>query len=265
MPINLRLAATIGIAAAVMATWCTTAPVTASPRLTPFGSRSRPAASLAAANAPATGPMVTEATREYTTMAATRYQHQNRESEANHTYFYDCVGFVSYAMSRAAPTAWATARDTLHIRKGYVPSPAHYASLFATVNGGTSITGWAPVQSVTALQPGDVIVWYYDAAARDKPGSASGHAVVVAETPTPTGPDAYSALVYDSTATPHGPNDTRLTNRANQPGPVGKPSGLGEGTIGILATAGGQIAAVQWSSGGRAVASAHYAMARPVS
>ena len=198
-------------------------------------------------------------------MVATRYQHHNQESEIDHTYFYDCVGFVSYAMTRAAPTAWATTRDTLKIRSGYVPSPASYLRLFARLDAGNNLPGWAPIASVAALQPGDVVAWYYDAAATDKPGSASGHAVVIAGPATKTGPGAYSVLVYDSTATPHGPQDTRLTNPANQPTAAGKPSGLGRGTIGLLVTSSGTISSVQWSAGGRSVRSAHYGMARPTS
>jgi hypothetical protein len=209
--------------------------------------------------------MVGEAEREYTSMVATRYQHHNQESEADHTFFYDCVGFVSYAMSQAAPTASTTTRDTLKIKKGYVPSPASYVRLFGKVDAGTGLAGWAPVTSVAALQAGDVVAWYYDSGAAAKPGSASGHAVVIAGPPSQTGSDAYSVLVYDSTATPHGSDDTRRTNPANKPGPHGKPSGLGRGTIGIQAKSDGQIAAVQWSAGGSAVKSAHYGMARPVS
>src|SRR3981081_1307783 len=38
-------------------------------------------------------PTVWKAERESTSMVATRYQHHNQESEADHTYFYDCVGF----------------------------------------------------------------------------------------------------------------------------------------------------------------------------
>jgi hypothetical protein len=213
---------------------------------------------------PASGPMLGEGEREYTTMVATRYQHHNQESEVDHSYYYDCVGFVSYAMSLAAPTASNTTRDTLKIKKGYVPSPKSYVGLFGKVNGGASLAGWAPVTSVAALQPGDVVAWYYDSSAASKPGSASGHAVVIAGPPTQTEPGAYSVLVYDSTATPHGADDTRRTNPANKAGPGGKPSGLGRGTIGILATSDGQISAVQWSAGGSAVRSAHYGMARPI-
>jgi hypothetical protein len=131
-------------------------------------------------------------------MIATRYQHHNQESEADHTYFYDCVGFVSYAMSQAAPTASTTTRDTLKIKKGYVPSPASYVRLFGKVDAGTGLAGWAPVTSVAALQAGDVIAWYYDGGAASKPGSASGHAVVIAGPLSQTGSDAYSVLVYDS-------------------------------------------------------------------
>jgi len=233
----------------------TAAAVSAAP--TPPADVTRPGSS--------TGPLLTEAAREYTTMVATRYQHHNEESEVRHTYFYDCVGFVSYAMTQAAPTAWASTRGFVKLRPGYVPSPARYVALFDKVDAGASLAGWAAVPTVTSLQPGDVIAWYYDANATSKPGSASGHAVVVAGPVSQTGPGTYSLLVYDSTATPHGPNDTRLTNPANQPDAGGKPSGLGRGTIGILATPGGQISAVQWSAGGRSVRSAHYGMGRPVS
>jgi hypothetical protein len=214
---------------------------------------------------PVASPMLGEAGREYTTMVATRYQHHNQESEIDHSYFYDCVGFVSYSMRRAAPTAWATTQDTLKIRAGFVPSPGRYVSLFDKLDAGTNLAGWAPVTSVAALQPGDVVAWSYDRRAATKPGSASGHAVVIAATPTRSGPDAYSVLVYDSTGTPHGPDDTRRTNPANEPDPGGRPSGLGEGTIGLVAAPDGHIAAVQWSAGGRAVSAAHYGMARPVS
>jgi hypothetical protein len=210
-------------------------------------------------------PLLAEAGREYTTMVATRYQHHNQESEVDHSYFYDCVGFVSYAIGRAAPTAWATTQNTLKIRTGFVPSPARYVSLFDKLDAGTNLAGWAPVTSVAALQPGDVVAWSYDRGSATKPGRASGHAVVIAGALTRTGPDAYSVLVYDSTATPHGSDDTRRTNAANEPGPGGRPSGLGEGTIGLLATPDGHIATVQWSQGGRAVRSARYGMARPVS
>jgi hypothetical protein len=213
----------------------------------------------------ATGPLFAESNREYTTMVATRYQHHNQESEADHTYFYDCVGFVSYAVSRAAPTASTTTRDTMKIRAGYVPSPARYVALFAKVNAGTNLPGWAPITSVADLQPGDVIAWYYDPSATSKPGSASGHAVIIGARPTQTGPDTYSVLVYDSTASPHGPQDTRLTNPASQPNAAGKPSGLGQGTIGLVVTSRGSISSAQWSAGGRSVRSAHYGMARPVS
>ena len=198
-------------------------------------------------------------------MVATRYQHHNVESEVDRTYFYDCVGFVAYALSRGAPTASATSRSLLNIGDRFVPSPAKYVSLFDKIDAGTSVAGWAPVTSVANLQPGDVIAWYYDAAATAKPGSATGHSVVIAAAPTKTGSDAYSVLVYDSTATPHGPHDTRLTNPANKPNKGGKPSGLGQGTIGLLVTSSGAISSVQWSAGGKSVKSAHYGMARPIS
>src|SRR5579859_6658529 len=65
-------------------------------------------ASTPGQGSPSTAPMLAEAQHELNTMTATRYQHHNVEDAAAGTYFYDCVGFVTYALGQAAPTARST-------------------------------------------------------------------------------------------------------------------------------------------------------------
>ena len=198
-------------------------------------------------------------------MAATRYQHRNRENLEAGTYFYDCVGFVTYALGRAAPVARSTIMSTFSIRAGLVPSPELYVRLFDELNGGQA--GWTAVHDVADLRPGDVVAWSYDSTtSSNEPGhdhAAHGHAFIVASPPQPDGPRSYLVQVWDSTATPHGPNDTRRTNPKNLPGPDGRPSGLGTGTVRLDANTDGTLGTVHWSPTGGSVPAAHFGMGRP--
>lgn len=61
---------------------------------------------------------------------------------------------------------------------------------------------------------------------------------------------SYALLVYDSTATPHGPADTRRSDSRNEVGPNGLPSGLGMGTIHLIPDGStGAPVAVAWTVG----------------
>jgi len=218
-----------------------------------------------APRAAGSAPLLGEAVREYTTMTATRYQHRNVERRGVGTYFYDCVGFVTYALGQAAPTAQATILDTFHVRPGYVPSPGLYVRLFDALDG--TQPGWAPVRTVAALRPGDVVAWSYRAASSsNEPGGdhrARGHALIVGSVPEPSGPGSYLVTVWDSTGTPHGPDDTRRTNRKNLPDAAGRPSGLGSGTVRLDAAPDGALLTVHWSPTSGPVAPAEFAMGRP--
>jgi hypothetical protein len=213
------------------------------------------------------GPLLGEAVHEYTTMTATRYQHHDVENAAAGTYFYDCVGFVSYALSQAAPTADATIRREYNIGPNRVPAPGRFVSLFGTLDG--SQPGWEPVATVADLRPGDVVAWsYVSATSSNEPGhdhASRGHAFVVASVPQASGTDSYLVQVWDSTGTPHGPNDTRRTNPKNLPDAGGKPSGLGTGAVRIDASPDGSLATVHWSPSSGPVPAAHFGMGRPVS
>jgi hypothetical protein len=219
----------------------------------------------AAQATPPASPVLTEAAHEFMTMTATRYQHRNLENATAGTYFYDCVGFVTYALGQAAPTARTTIMSTFSVRAGRVPSPGLYVRLFNQLNG--TQAGWAPVHRIADLLPGDVVAWSYDSASSSNESGSDhtsrGHAFIVAAAPQPDGTNSYLVQVWDSTATPHGPNDSRRTNPKNQPGPNGKPSGLGTGTVRLDANADGALGTVHWSPTSGTVPAAHFAMGRP--
>lgn len=229
------------------------------------GATARVPAGMSNAMTPPTSPVLSESVREYTTMTATRYQHHNVEDAAAGTYFYDCVGFVTYALERAAPTARDTIDARFSIRPGFVPSPGRFVQLFDELDG--TQAGWSPVHQVSALEPGDVVAWAYDrSTSSNEPAhdhAASGHAFIVAAAPVPDGARSYLVQVWDSTGSPHGPNDTRRTNAKNLPGPAGRPSGLGQGTVRLDAAADGALVTVHWSPAGRPVPAARFAMGRP--
>jgi hypothetical protein len=254
---------TVCLVSALLAAAALAVPANASseppPRLT-SPSTVRPAQLAAPVSA-----VLTEAEHEFSTMTATRYQHHNVENAVPGTYFYDCVGFVTYALDQAAPAAHSTIMTRFSVRPGRVPSPGLFVQLFGQLNG--TQAGWAPVHRVADLLLGDVVAWSYDnAASSNEPGHdhmSRGHAFIVAAAPQPDGTNSYLVQVWDSTATPHGPNDTRRTNPKNLPGPNGKPSGLGTGTVRLDANADGALANVHWSPTSGTVPDAHLAMGRP--
>jgi hypothetical protein len=200
-------------------------------------------------------PLTNEAGREYRVMSETRYQHLRVVSGGR--FFYDCVGFLAYALGQADPVALATINRTFSIAAHRVPSPARFVSLFDRLDGAQ--LGWRPIRRVADLEPGDVIAWTYV-----NPTGSNGHAAVVAEAPVASSAGSYLVTVWDSTATPHGPADTRRVNPRNLPGPNGRPSGLGSGTIRVDARPDtGAVLAVHWSPSSGPLAPAHYGLGRP--
>jgi hypothetical protein len=177
---------------------------------------------------PATNAVLAAVADQFTTMVATRYQHHDVENAQEGTYFYDCVGMVTYTLRLAAPNAIAALETDLGIRKGFVPNPAHYLQWFTALPGEPN-QYWMPVTRVEDLLPGDVIAWTIEA--NNPHPIPAGHALIAAGPLLPLSDGSYALLVYDSTGTPHGPFDTRRTDPRNELGPNGLPSGLGRGTI----------------------------------
>ena len=124
-------------------------------------------------------PMVAAAYRQFNTMRCTHYQHRYAEDQADGTYYYDCVGFTSYTLHRADPTAWTTLVAAVRLPAGYVPSPRLSASFFGRL-ASNPLPNWQAVPTAAAVLPGDLLAW--SPSAEDV--QSAGHAVLVCPTPS---------------------------------------------------------------------------------
>ena len=205
-------------------------------------------------------PLLTEAKHQFETMKSTFYQYRIEVDRKAGSYRYDCVGFVSYSLQQAAPEAWASVFKATGIGKNRIPSPPKYQVFFANLST-TSQPGWQAVTKTNDLRPGDIVSWDH----RTK--SAVGHAVILASTPLPLpGKEgSWKVEVYDSTGSPHS-DDTRPTDDRAQPLPSnGRRSGLGRGTMVLVADpATGRLTGLAWSLKAKAV-TVPIAAGRPVS
>ena len=209
-------------------------------------------------------PVLGAVIQAWQTMDWTIYAHHDVVDATAGTYQFDCVGMTNYFLSVGAPAANQALRSKLGIGTHFVPRPAAMARYFAALT--TKGNGWwTPVRKVTAIQGGDII------AVPPKSGTCqSGHALVAAGRPLRLDNGDYALLVYDSTATPHGPSDTRLTDPHNRPlppttaRPYPRPSGLGSGTIEIKPGSSGTPRTMYWSIDGPAYGAA-LQIARPTS
>lgn len=214
--------------------------------------------STAAELPPVSGRFFEEVTNEFETMTTTRYQHKTEVDRTVGSYRYDCVGFVSYALRRSAPQAWASVVSVCGIRKGYFPSPPRYQRFFAGL-AETPQPGWQAIAKVSELRPGDIVSW------DRKTKTAVGHAVVIASIPSPEPDGVWVVKVYDSTASPH-LDDSRLDDSRAQPRePGGRRSGLGHGVMALIADpASGALIGYRWSPKAKTII-APIAAGRPTS
>ncbi len=169
-----------------------------------------------------------EVVQEFEKMKETRYQHKTEVDRTSGTYRYDCVGFVSYALRQASPKAWASVVTACGIRKGYFPSPPLYQKFFTSLEQHPQ-PGWRNVAKVADLLPGDIVSWDH------KTQNAVGHAVVIAGQPRHEGAGVWIVPVYDATAAPHFEDSRPGDERAQPTEPGGRRSGLGRGTIALIA------------------------------
>lgn len=220
-------------------------------------------------------PTLASAYQQFNTMRCTHYQHSYTETPAEGLYYYDCVGFTGYTVRVATPQAWASVQSATGIAPGYVPTPTRFAAFFTSL-ATTPQTGWQAVTTGAAILPGDVLAWGPEP---NNPEEA-GHSVMALSAPQPLGDGKYALVVMDSTATDHGPDDTRRSaplNQRNAPlgastntgstsaAPSTAPSGLGIGTIGLVTDpTSGAVTGIQWSIG-VAVTTVTFGVGRPVS
>ena len=225
--------------------------------------------------AASSSPTLAAAFEQFNTLRCTHYAHQYSETPATGIYYYDCVGFTGYSVRTATPTAWQSVVTATGLRPGYVPTPQLFQEFFASMLTSAPPAGWAAVPTATAIQPGDVLAWIANQT------TEAGHSVMALSTPVPipastatdkplaAGESTYALIIMDSTATTHGPLDTRRTDNplSQRNAPLGSdaefdgapdpisagspdaPSGLGIGTIGLVANASGQVTGIIWSLG----------------
>lgn len=169
-------------------------------------------------------------------MTSTHYQHHYRIDPRAGVYNADCVGLVDNVVRRATPAAWKDLHEQLNIRRGYVPRPGRWITFLTSPLPET----WKRIQRADQVRAGDIIVMGKQPSTR-----FVGHAVIVAEAPQRLTDGSYAVRIIDSTGTPHGSADTRLTDRRAQ-----GHSGLGEGTIQLRVGSSGLITGAAWSIDG---------------
>lgn len=178
--------------------------------------------------------LATEAARELAVMKVTAYEHTTFIDEAAGTFKYDCSGFLGYALSRVLPTHFAAVKSFGAVTR---PLAKHYQLFFASIAPKTVKSGWSRVTRAIDLKPGDVVAWLKPA---DLVSNNTGHVMIVRGLPTvnPKRADEVIVPVTDSTASFHGPSDTRA--------PVAG-DGLGNGPIGIVVDAAGAPLRYRWT------------------
>ena len=193
------------------------------------------------------GPLFREATNEWAVMTSTLYQHQTRVDREAGSYRYDCVGFVSYALKRAAPQAWVTVVKVTGLAKGRIPSPPRYQTFFAGLAQHPQ-PGWEAVTRAGDLRPGDVVAWEH------RTETSSGHALVIGGIPAPAGEGAWRVEVFDSTSSPHGEDSRPQDARAQVLTATGRHSGLGHGVMVFTADpVSGALTGVRWGPKAKAI------------
>lgn len=254
---------------------CTFPGAVPQPTVTPSGAPQVTTQVSAPLGEASSSPTLASAYQQFNTLQCTHYQHSYTETPAEGLYYYDCVGFTGYTVRVATPQAWASVQSVTGIAPGYVPTPTRFASFFNSL-ATTPQTGWQAVTTGAAILPGDVLAWGPEP---NNPEEA-GHSVMALSAPQPLGDGKYALVVMDSTATDHGPDDTRRSaplNQRNAPlgastntgstsaAPSTAPSGLGIGTIGLVTDpSSGAVTGIQWSIG-VAITSVTFGVGRPIS
>jgi hypothetical protein len=194
---------------------------------------------------------------QFNDMTVTKYAH-HFTTEPPNLYFYDCVGFTGYTVRKAAPRAWNSVVAAIGLSRGFVPKPVTFTRFLDSLQRRDQ-PGWHPVPTVGDIRGGDIITWQPAGDDGTPNLDKVGHAVIALTTPCRLDAlgERWAAVIMDSTATPHGPNDTRRPenplSRRNIPivnaRGVSAPSGLGVGTMGFSASPDGRITGVEWSLG----------------
>lgn len=173
--------------------------------------------------------LLAEVRGELQAMRATRYQHTTEVDAAKGAFFYDCSGFVDYALGRSAPAALSALPITTSAGRPLAQDFEHH---LRSADG-----PWRPVATVPELLPGDVITWL---ATPDSKTRDTGHVMVVPRAPehNPDRPDEWLVRVADSTVSPHSGDSRRAGEQ-----------GLGTGMVGLSSDGSGRPVGFYWRGG----------------
>jgi hypothetical protein len=209
-------------------------------------SRPRPSGALVRLSAPAAAhggarlALLAEVHRELATMTDSGYQHKTDVDDGEGGFYFDCSGFVDYALAHSLPAdlkALPVTTSTRPLAKDF----EHHFRAAADGSGDSAAAGpWREVPTVAELRPGDVIAWLKPA---DVKSRNTGHVLVVLQNPVRNAarPDEWLVKVADSTTSPHA-QDSRGDDA----------DGLGTGTIGLSvegADGGGHPVGYYWRGG----------------
>ncbi|MFD1528130.1 hypothetical protein [Pseudonocardia aurantiaca] len=195
--------------------------------------------STPAAAKPARTTLLDEAHHQLTAMRHSRYQHKTEVNEQEGKYFYDCSGFLDYALERSKPNALQALHVNARSKRPLAEDFVHH--LQKAGKGGTG-GPWQSVGTVAELRPGNVIAWL---TAPDSDTDNTGHVMVVDGRPVqnPQRPNEWLVKIIDSTKSPHA-DDSRAKGT----------TGLGTGTVGLIVNRSGEPVGYYWRGGVSTVA-----------
>ncbi|HEX4362697.1 MAG TPA: hypothetical protein VH141_34525 [Pseudonocardia sp.] len=206
----------------------TGAPGSVRSKLLPHGSLAHLSAQPAGSGARLA--LLAEAHAELAAMRDTEYQHDTDVDAVRGEFYYDCSGFLDYALGRAAPAALRALPVTASAGRPLAQDFEH------TLRAGRA-GPWRSVATPADLRPGDVVAWL---ATPDSRTRDTGHVVIVLDTPVrnPNRADEWLVKVADSTVSPHA-DDSRGTEA----------DGLGTGTIGLAVDGADHAVGFYWRGG----------------
>lgn len=180
--------------------------------------------------ASASSPVYRATLLAYLRMSSTRFATSTSVDETRRTYAFDAAGMSTYFVGLAAPGAAAALRAGTRTS---APDARQWASFLSARRGAPG--PWTTVAAAGQLRPGDFLAI--------TPSKGFGGAVLIAAgSPQLLSDGTYALRVFDSVRTPHGPRDTRLSDRRAR-----SRSGLGNGTVRLHTDAAGRLTSITWA------------------
>lgn len=189
---------------------------------------------FAIAAASAESSLLSEGKRQLAATKETLYQHKTDVDEDRGHFFYDCSGFISYAVKRVSPEAYS--EIPISGRREKRPLAKDFYHLFVKVRSSPS-KHWKEIPHAIDLKPGDIIAWLRPENHRS---THTGHVMIVLSEPSvnPALSNEILVKVIDSSHARHA-QDSRSKGK----------TGLGTGTIGIFVDAEGRPLKYRWRGG----------------